>query len=145
MNDFCKANNFTLVSIETYEEDLGLYSAFGGFEGKIDTFIIVIKRVSNREIDIYKKIAALWIGAIDVAREGTWVWYSTGKPLSPGYQGWAPNEPGNTCTSFDEDCAVYAPGSGGPPKWADVDCTSLRGGGICELQPSNSPITIELQ
>lgn len=34
MRDFCKANNMSFVSIESYKEDIALYSAWGGFEGK---------------------------------------------------------------------------------------------------------------
>ena len=30
--DFCKANNMSFVSIESYEEDLALFNAFGGVE-----------------------------------------------------------------------------------------------------------------
>lgn len=32
--DFCKGNNMSFVSIETYEEDLAIFNAFGGSECK---------------------------------------------------------------------------------------------------------------
>jgi len=34
MKDFCKANNMSFVSIESYEEDLAVFTAFGGPDGK---------------------------------------------------------------------------------------------------------------
>lgn len=41
--DFCKANGMNLVSIETYEEDLALYTALGGAES-------IFKKNNNRKI-----------------------------------------------------------------------------------------------
>ena len=50
MKDFCKANNMSFVSIESYEEDLALYSAFGGSEGKNCDLKIIKKRFSDEFI-----------------------------------------------------------------------------------------------
>jgi len=34
MKNFCKTNNMNFVTIESYEEDLAVYTAFGGSERK---------------------------------------------------------------------------------------------------------------
>ncbi len=77
----------------------------------------------------------MWIGASDTASEGTWVWDSTGKPMSPGYMAWAPGRPYSSCgTSYD--CAIYSyTDIITLSEWFDVPCSSSAGGGICELQP----------
>ncbi len=42
MKDFCKANNMRFVAIETYEEDLALFTSFaGGMESKNPTLKII--------------------------------------------------------------------------------------------------------
>jgi len=83
----------------------------------------------------------------DTDSEGRFVWNSTGKPMSPGYIGWAPGRPYSTgdctysCTQYLAlDCAAYSTFSA-LPAWTDEVC-SFRNGGICELQPSSSNNTV---
>ncbi len=77
----------------------------------------------------------IWIGASDSVSEGAWIWDSTGKPMSPGYQGWLPGRPESTCAGGSNyDCALYRYGSSSLPMWDDFPCTNTFGG-ICELQP----------
>jgi len=79
----------------------------------------------------------LWLGASDTTSEGTYVWDSTGKPMSPGYQGWGPGGPVSDCRGSSYDCLVYSRSYTTLPAWYEGVCTTLLGG-ICELQPSNS-------
>ena len=85
---------------------------------------------------------ALWIGASDTAIEGTWVWDSTGRKVSPGYMGWAPDHPlYDSCGGNTSDCAAYGIASA-LPSWVDLPCTNGYGG-ICELQPVRSTQSIK--
>jgi len=78
----------------------------------------------------------LWIGASDTTDEGKWIWDSTGKPMSPGYQGWKPGYPGLSCLASSYDCALYSTFTTYNTSWQIGICSNV-GGGICELQPSN--------
>merc|ERR1711890_142316 len=46
--------------------------------------------------------ANYWIGANDLAVEGSFKWVSDGQVVTNGYTNWAPNEPNNR---YDSDCA----------------------------------------
>lgn len=73
----------------------------------------------------------LWIGASVSSNEGYFTWDNGGRPVSPGYTNWGPNQPGNDVG--DEDCVVYLSTAF---EWHDINCGSLYGG-ICEDQPAN--------
>ena len=75
------------------------------------------------------KWIGLWIGALDTSQEGNFTWDNGGRPVSPGYTNWGPNEPNN---QNEEDCVHYA---GNSFLWNDNNCGSLFGG-ICEGQPA---------
>ncbi len=79
-------------------------------------------------------VSDLWIGASDSASEGTFVWDSTGKKMSPGYQGWYPEFPFPSCVDSSYDCVVISTTF---PAWYNQKCSSYSLGGICELQPTN--------
>ncbi len=74
---------------------------------------------------------ALWIGASDITNEGYFKWDNGGRPVSPGYTNWGPNQPAND--GGDEDCVHYLHIAF---EWHDNDCESLLGG-ICKDQPAN--------
>lgn len=84
-------------------------------------------------------LSGLWIGASDSFlegyREGTFVWESTGKNMSPGYQGWAPGYPLTNCVTENYDCVMITV-TYPFPAWIDTSCSS-NFGGICELQPTD--------
>ncbi len=88
----------------------------------------------------------MWIGLSDTTSEGTWLWDSTGKKMSPGYVGWIPSRPistGVACCSTCEpnyDCAYYGKYTS-LPAWHDETCSNNHGG-ICELQPSSSSTVV---
>lgn len=79
----------------------------------------------------------LWVGANDRISEGTFVWDSTGKKLSPGYQGWRPGYPVSSCMTSNYDCVMITDSSNTFPSWIETACSS-NFGGICELQPTYS-------
>ncbi len=83
----------------------------------------------------------LWIGASDTASEGSFIWDSTGRKMSPGYQSWAPGHPFSSCGDTSADCAAYNIASA-IPAWIDLPCANAYGG-ICELQPVNSVRSIQ--
>lgn len=77
------------------------------------------------------------MGLSDSAKEGNFVWDSTGKNLSPGYMGWAEGHPVySSCGGSFTNCVSYDT-STALPAWIDANCDALYGG-ICELQPTNS-------
>jgi len=76
-------------------------------------------------------ITAIWIGLSETVGEGTFIWDSTGKRLSPGYQAWYPGEPTSDCSGDYYACVYYG---GTFPGWVDGLC-GYAIGGICELQP----------
>lgn len=80
-----------------------------------------------------------WIGASDGASEGAWVWViddipfwsgdsETGVPVNGQFEVWASGEPNGEDTS---DCVRLVPD---PPRWADLECDSLRAS-LCEGPP----------
>lgn len=79
-----------------------------------------------------------WIGASDDDIEGEWVWViddipfwsgtETGAPVNGQFEIWAGGEPNGEDTS---DCARFVPN---PPRWADLECDSLRAS-LCEGPP----------
>ncbi len=93
-------------------------------------------------------LAGLCIGASDSFlegyREGTFVWESTGKNMSPGYQGWAPGYPLTNCVTEKYDCmsndycniSILHGCMDMDFAWIDTSCSS-NFGGICELQPTD--------
>ena len=83
----------------------------------------------------FSLILDFWIGAKDESSEGIFVWNSTGKNLSPGYQGWSPGYPISLCATNKYDCVVITT-SYQFPAWIDTSCSS-NFGGICELQPTD--------
>ncbi len=83
-----------------------------------------------------------WIGASDLASEGSWTWAvddrvfwaggQGGSPVAGAYANWHATEPNGGTTT---NCARALPRSFGSPTpdapWADLDCAQLRGA-ICE-------------
>ena len=63
---------------------------------------------------------ALWIGLSDLAKEGTFVWASTGKPAV--YTNWLKGEPNG---GGNENCGqIWHPSwTGNGNKWNDEPCT----------------------
>ncbi len=79
--------------------------------------------------------AVLFLGASDSASEGKFIWDSTGRVMSPGYQGWATGYPTCACGTTSNDCLVYGTSTNNTlPSWIDASCTASYGG-ICESQP----------
>jgi lectin-like protein len=88
-----------------------------------------------------------WIGASDLASEGTWTWAvddrafwvggQDGAVVGGAYANWNSTEPNGATTT---NCARALPSSFGSPipdaPWADLDCAQLRGA-ICEAYPLN--------
>jgi hypothetical protein len=87
-----------------------------------------------------------WIGASDIASEGTWVWVVDGQPFWSGvatngnalggsYVNWNATEPNGATTT---NCARALPRSFGSlnldAPWADLGCAELLGS-ICEAYP----------
>jgi hypothetical protein len=60
-----------------------------------------------------------WLGATDNLKEGSWIWQSSGKPMT--YSKWAAGEPNNCCGG--ENCLQMNAFSGGA--WNDAVCTNL--------------------
>ncbi len=76
------------------------------------------------------------MGLSDSAKEGNFVWDSTGKNFTPGYMGWAKSDPvySSCAGSTNANCVVYDT-STALPAWIDANCDAPYGG-ISELQPS---------
>jgi hypothetical protein len=88
-----------------------------------------------------------WIGASDLASEGSWTWAADDRSFWVGgqdglvadgaYANWNATEPNGGTTT---NCARALPRSFGSPNldapWADLDCAQLRGA-ICEAHPLN--------
>ncbi len=77
----------------------------------------------------------LWVGANDRISEGAFVWDSTGKKLSSGYQGWRAGYPLSSYLTSTYDWVMITDSSNTFPSWIDTSCLS-NFGGICELQPA---------
>lgn len=60
-------------------------------------------------------IPATWIDAVDLGKEGKWMWFSSGK--NANYLPWDSNEPNNHQSS--EHCAVTFHNG---VKWHDANC-----------------------
>ncbi|KAK4010216.1 hypothetical protein OUZ56_019366 [Daphnia magna] len=75
---FCYQNGMKLVSLESYDEEQAILSAW----------------------DVVQ-----WSSLSDVKQEGNWVWETTGAPLIPGYQNWNIGEPNSA--SGEEDCMAF--------------------------------------
>ena len=58
----------------------------------------------------------IWLGATDLAKEGTFVWDLTRQPV--GYSNWLPGQPDNY--GGNENCMHII--SGDPGKWNDAPC-----------------------
>ena len=69
----------------------------------------------------------VWIGGTDAASEGTWVWSSTGTPLS--YTNWYSAQPDNYLGN--EDCLEFNWKASSPGKWNDGPC-SVKRKYVCE-------------
>ena len=68
----------------------------------------------------------------DYAREGEWIWGSTGKHLYPGYANWDINQPDNL---YNEDCVVMNLNELTTVKgWNDYPCSNTYDA-ICEHHP----------
>lgn len=68
---------------------------------------------------------AIWLGATDNAKEGSYVWQTSGLPVA--YSNWNAGEPNNCCGG--ENCAEM---SGSNQGWNDVGCVALRSA-LCEF------------
>ena len=87
-----------------------------------------------------------WIGASDLASEGSWTWAADGRVFWTGgqsgaavggaYANWNATEPNGGTTT---NCARALPRSFGAAipdaPWADLDCAQLRGS-VCEAHPT---------
>jgi hypothetical protein len=68
-----------------------------------------------------------WLGGIDKAEEGTWIWSSSGSPL--GYTNWNKGEPNDL--KGKEDCMEILGDGAKNGLWNDMPCSqSLRS--VCE-------------
>jgi hypothetical protein len=63
-----------------------------------------------------------WIGANDLATEGTFLW-EDGTAL--GFTNWATGEPNNANDAYQEDCAIIA-GSRATKQWDDRPCDATE-------------------
>ena len=106
----CQAAGAHLVSIATAEEDA------------------VVAQVAP---DAGGLAPDAWIGANDIAAEGTWAWEVTAEPFV--FEHWRDGEPNNTAAAdpTGEDCAVF---EGDSLEWDDRSCTMLSFAFICERE-----------
>lgn len=58
----------------------------------------------------------MWTDAVDLGKEGTWTFFSSGQPLK--YSKWKSNEPNNA--NHSEDCTVLDLSDDG--RWDDRNC-----------------------
>jgi hypothetical protein len=63
-----------------------------------------------------------WIGANDLATEGTFLW-EDGTALA--FTNWAPGEPNNAGNAYQEDCAIIA-GARATKQWDDRPCDATE-------------------
>ncbi|KZS17578.1 Uncharacterized protein APZ42_016471 [Daphnia magna] len=102
---FCYQNGMKLVSLESYEEEQAILSAW----------------------DLLQ-----WSSLSDVKHEGFWIWEGTGTPLLPGYENWNDGEP-NGSSASEQDCMSFPTTS--QIGWIDNICDGDVLPGTCELHP----------
>lgn len=102
-NEICHSLNMRLATINSQEEN----DALGRFIRSTDKFS--------------EEFCAFWIGASDLAREGSFVWMGTGKPVA--YSNWRSSEPNDG--NGNEDCVViaYRPSVKYWWNWNDFNCS----------------------
>jgi hypothetical protein len=102
----CAAQGMLLAKIETSAENDWIPMALLG-PGVFDT------------IDTW-----IWIGASDIATEGSWLWpdgtlfYENGAAINGAFESWAPSEPNNA--GQNEHCAIPHV----THKWTDYGCSA---------------------
>lgn len=75
--------------------------------------------VRYRSCSIYFKIESVWLGATDIAKEGTWL--SAEKNTTLTYENWYPGQPNNN--DGNQNClSLYEPFN---HTWCDEDCSEL--------------------
>lgn len=95
---FCYNNYMKLVSLESYDEEQKIVSAWN---------------VNS------------WSSLTDQQGEGNWIWETTGAPMIPGYVNWNSGEPSGAGLFGEEDCMAFPEFEGG---WNDVDCYVEKAG-----------------
>lgn len=100
----CHAMGMQMATIQSLAEN----SALGRFVQGSDKF--------------EEEFSAFWIGGSDLADEGTFTWFATGRLMT--YENWSPGEPNNNYHGKDEDCMqfVYNPAKNQWWTWNDNHC-----------------------
>ena len=84
--------------------------------------LVIVNDAAENDFLAGLELGAPWLGASDVAAEGTWVWVD-GSSL--GYANWNTGEPSNS--GGIENCAMMLTGDPATQgKWNDADCTGAR-------------------
>lgn len=89
-----------------------------------DTHLVTLRTISEH-VDVTLELAAgieVWLGASDVASEGSFVWV-TGEPVTLAF--WAEGEPNNGGMN-GEDCAILIGFGERAGNWDDRGCGSAR-------------------
>ena len=86
-------------------------SEYGGQLAEIES---EAKQTAIAEAKTSAGVDYLWFGLSDIAKEGTFVWASSGKPAV--YTNWHSGDPNNA--GGNEDCGIINPVN----KWYDARC-----------------------
>lgn len=102
--DHCKFNGMELVTIANHQEYNQLTAHVA------------------QELNC-TQICAVWIGANDLANEGTFTWASTGRRVA--FTNWKSNQPDNKNDDLEEDCVevLHHPEGNFMWQWNDSVCT----------------------
>ncbi|XP_058456527.1 low affinity immunoglobulin epsilon Fc receptor-like [Malaya genurostris] len=120
-NEFCNSLHMRLLIVKSKDEN----DAVGRYVKTTEKFT--------------EEGCSFWMGATDLAEEGTFIWTATGEPLT--YNNWRRGEP-NDGMNENEDCLqlVYMPKSDYIWHWNDNICTEKILYFICE-QVDNDCVT----
>jgi hypothetical protein len=84
--------------------------------------LVIVNDAAENELLAGLELTTPWIGASDIAAEGTWVWVDGS---SIDYSNWNTNEPSNSGSI--ENCATMLTGDAATQgKWNDVDCAAAH-------------------
>ncbi|XP_001647954.2 C-type lectin 37Da [Aedes aegypti] len=110
-NEFCNSLKMRLVAIRSQEDN--------------DAVARYVRTTSK-----FTDNCSFWIGASDLADEGTFVWVATGEEVT--YTNWRENEPNNE--GGNEDCIqlAYIPALNYHWSWNDNTCAGQSLYFICE-------------
>lgn len=113
---FCVDHGMSLLKLETADENTQVLAAAAG--------------LPNGGIEW------AWLGATDIANEGSWVWEggvhfwqgeANGMPVDGRFSAWMESQPNNS--NGEEHCARAFPATA---NWTDGDCGVTSAGLICE-------------